>query len=788
MKYFNRRSDEQTRPGANRGMLGDTTVRVVAGVGAFSIFALAAGASQGFMAPVAASPQAAQAAQSVAQQASTSTSTTAENPLGVVVGNALTITANADGTVQSNGFAVATNVSGEGNTTVGIPVGPSKMVNVSSFKPLTVDNGTVEYPINNSGGQVQNLLATGGQFKGKMPVEISTKLTVDGKEVDVNTATKITGNVVAEWTFTNKTTTNEMVSYVNAAGQMVTEETQVGVPFTVALKGTFGNGWTKLVAPWANSGFSAGQEITGGGSMGAKGLTLSMSGVADNATLPVMSGSFVPTSANGSITTGLGKAATTGEKISGVLNGEAVPLLLAVQGGLGKASGEIATLLDKKVNPILNLLSKLKLDPTGVDKLLDTAGQDLSKASGVLLGANAAVDEGAAQLAGALATATSPASQAALDELIANLDDIDGKLNTAISTLGTVATTLPEVVDILGTKVPSVVGLLLCPSGTGTTCTVGQILEADTVGKLATTCTSAYNTNSVYTPAVANSLTAAINATSGSTAAALTTLQTYLNAQDAATGWPSLSDCQADATTIENSVNGLFTNLGKVGSDINDLLPLLKTLDSGLEDASKALKNIEAKMPAINRALDKPCSPMTISNISNCGLIQALTISANADAAASAQLDASVLALVNKLKIPINELFEIANALGRAAKPLEAQINGLPGVINELAKGPLGYFVNGVEDLASLATTLTDDASKVAATNKLVDAKFAAGAGFPYDAPATGEGTVTAATYAFTLNEPSTTSTSTATVVGFALLLLVVAIGSAIWLTRRTAA
>lgn len=801
MKYFNRRNGEQSNASdARGGLLGNTTVRVVAGVGAFSVFALAAGAGQGFVAPVAASPQTAQMAQAFTQQASDTTSTSSSNPLDIVVGNALTVTADAKGEVQRNAFAVATNVSGQGQTEVGVPVGPSRMVNVTSFNSLNVDNGTMEYNINSSGEQVQNLLATGGQFQGKMPVEIVTKMTVDGKEVDVNSATKITGQVVVNWEFKNKTTTTETVTYADAAGQMVSEQVAVGVPFTVALKGTFSEGWTNLVAPWANSGFSPGQEITGGGSMGSNGLTLSMSGMADNAELPEMSGSFVPTSANGSITTGLGKVATAGEKVTGILNGEAVPLLVAVQGGLGKASGEIATLLDKKVNPILNLLSKLRLDPTGVNKLLDTVGQDLTTGSNILLGANAVVDEGAAQLAGALATATSPSSQAALDALIASLDDVDGKLGTAITVLTEVSTALPEVAAILGTKVPSAVGILLCPSGTGSTCTVGQILEADLTGKLASTCNAAYGSGSVastYSGSVPAALTTAIaNLNAGTSAQQqqgqqLQQLQNMLAAQAtafAAGGFPTQSECTTAAGTVQTSTNGVFESLGQIGNDLAELLPLLKTLDAGLEDVSKALKNIEAKMPAINRALDNPCSPMTISNIENCGLIQALTISANADAQASEQLDAAVIRLVNTLKVPIDELFRIANDLGRAALPLEEQINGLPGVINELANGPLGYFVNGVEDLASLATSLTDGASKIAATNKLVDEKFVAGEGFPYGAPATGEGTVTAATYSFTLAEPSTSSTSTAVVVGYSFLLLIAALGASIWLTRRSAA
>lgn len=794
MKYFNRPSGENSkRPSSSAGSAGqrrvfdNTTTRVVAGVGAFSIFALTAGVTQGLMSPVSALPQAADAAKAVAVQAS---STSNPDQLGVVVGNALTITGDAKGKFDNQGFAVATNVSGSGDTTVKIPVGPSKMVNVSNFSPLPNENGSISYQIDNSGNQVQNLLATGGQFQGTMPVEIETQLTVNGKSVDPNSATSISGDVVVNWVFKNKTSKPHTITYTNANNELTSETVNIGVPFTVALKGTFGNGWTNMVAPWANMGFSSGEEITGGGTLGSDTLTLSMSAFADNAALPVMSGSFVPTDSNGSITSGLDSAASAGTKVTGILDGEAVPLLLAVQGGLGKASGELSGILQKKVDPILELLAKLKLDPNKADNLLDVVGADLVKASNTLIGANTMIDGGAAKLAGAVADLGSPAAMEALDALIKSMESVDSTLGFAIKGLEEAAKYLPEFVTILGTKVPSAVGILICPSGTGSSCTVGQVLEADTLGKLNGTCSSVAGTNTAWGNTVSgvtvqSAMTAAIAATTGTTQQQLQQLQTLLNAQAAAQGNWNVSDCQNAAATVSTALEGLFGELGAIGDDINNLLPLLQDLDEGLEEATAALVNLEKKLPQITAALDKPCSPQNMANFDNCGLVQQLEISAAAGAEAQEQLDVAIISLVNKLKVPVNELFAIANALGRAAKPLEDQINGLPAVINELANGPLGYFVDGAESLSAMAANLTDGASKMAAVNKRVDEMFHAGAGFPYGAPATGTGTATAATYSFSLDAPTTVTTSTTAIVGYAIALLLLAIALSIWLTRR---
>lgn len=769
-------------------ILADRTVRIVAAVLVLTVLIVSAGAALGILSPVVANTGAVDLAKQTARQASSSSSSSDNSQaLAVAVGNAMKITADADGKVSTSSYAVATNASGTGQSTVNIPVGDSRMVDVSSFSRLQRNGSSIVYNLNNSGASVDNLLAVGGLFNGQLPVSIQTKMTVDGKSVDPNTATSVSGQVEIQWVFTNNTTTSEPVTYRNAQGNVVTENADVSVPFTINLEGVFGNGWTNIVAPWANSGFSAGQEITGSGSLSGKTSSLSFSGFAHNAALPAMVGSLIPHSPNGSVSSGLSQVGNAGTQLNGMLDGKVVPMLVAVQGGLGEASGDLANMLQTKVDPVLQLLSRLRLNPQSIDDLLNTAGKDISRAGDVLLGANAALDSAGGKLAGALAALTSSSNQAALNELADTTGKIGKALDSAIPLMKAVADALPELAPLLNTPVPAALQSMVCPGGKA--CTVGEVLDAQTVGQLQSTCSTGAATVTAYT-ANASSLQAAINSgkVTGSDLEGLKQLQTLLNAQQAAlnNGDWDVSSCQAASNQIASAVTGLFGNLGKVGADINKMLPLLTSLAANLDDASAALTRISDRLPQIRNALDRPCSPATIANISNCGLVQALQITANSNAAASKQLNDGVLALVATLKEPVDNLVSIANDLGRAAQPLADQINQLPSLINKLANGPLGYFVDGASNLTSLAASLTDTASKAAATSKLAEQKFDAGAGFPFGAAATGSGVVTSAAYNFTLQPAGTTTTPTALIMALALVLLAGAVVSAVWLTRRT--
>lgn len=759
--------------------MNNRAIKIAAGVGALSIFALALGAGQGFATPVVSG------AQSAAVASLPKATTANPNQLSVTVGKALTIAADADGTPTSKGFAVQTNVSGTGTSTVNIPVGPNRPVDVNSFKPLNVSDNSVVYNLNNTDSQVQNLLLTAGQYNQELPVTIETIVKVDGKQVDANAATSLTGQVDIQWVFTNNTTTKEQISYLDAFGKQVTESADVSIPFSISLEGTYGDGWTNIVAPWANSGFSSGQIVTGSGALSGASTTMTVSGLADKADLPSMIATLVPHDSSGEVTSGIGKVAQIGTEVEGILAGEAVPLLVSAQAGLGKAAGDIATMLDSKVNPVLDLLSRLRLDPAGIDKLLDTVGTDLAQGGDMLLGINAAIDGGVAELAGALADLMSPKNQQALDKLVDQLEDLDGILNKVIPALGEVAKALPEAQAALGEPVPAAVAGFVCPPSTPN-CTVGQALESVLLSQLPTTCSSGANTNTVYAAnQTALSDAIASGKITGSELTNLQQLQTLLNAQLAGAGSWDPTACQTGSQTVANGLEGLLGNLSTIGNDLGELVPLLQTLDEGLGEAAAALSKMNSNMPAIRNALDRPCSPANLSNISNCGLMQALTITSNADVQASKQLDEGVLALVNTLKAPINELFAVANDLGRAAKPLKKEIDDIPSLLTTLANGPVGYFAGAAQNLSEMAASLTDGASKMAAVNKAIDKKFAAGQAFPYGS-ATGTGAVTSATYAFTMSAATTASASTGVIMGFAILLLLIGLGSSVWLTRRS--
>ncbi len=755
---------------------GSAPVKVVAGIAALSVAGLTLTATTS----ASASGIESAAAANAQQAAATATSSNSDNSFTVAVGKSLSIAADANGDIASTGFAIATDVSGNGTSTVTVPVGPNRMSNLTAFRPLTVVDNSIVYDINNADG-VQNLLAATGQFDGDLPVTVETILKVNGERVDAAEATSITGKVDLEWKFTNHTGSRQTITYLDGEGNPTSEDVYVGIPFTVAMEGDYGNGWTDIVAPWANSGFSPAQVVTGSGSLSGETGSLTLSALADKAQLPQMTATFTPGDSNGAITSALSTVGSGGEALTGELEGQIVPLLTTVQKAMGTAAGDLDTFLKNNVDPLLRLLSTLRLDPAAMDRFLEAIGNDVTQAATLFLGANAAIDGVTAKLAGAIDGAVSPQNQALVQNLANTINGLDEPLGTAITALEAVAAVLPLVEIGIDTEVPAAVAALVC-SGPGP-CTVGKVIDQQILSKVAPMCSKAAATNTTYTPAVATSLQAAIDALSGQEKTDLQTLKTLLDAQ--ALGVWDVAACEAGGNQIEQSLSGLLENLGQVGNDIGELVPLLKVIRGGLEDIGPALNNIANRMPQIRRALDRPCSPMTIANINNCGLIQAMEISANADAQASEELSVGIARLIADLEAPINELFQIVNLLAEAAGPLDEKIDELPALIMAIAGGPLDYFIDGAEGLAGLANSLTTAANRTVAMNEAIDVLWAAGKGFPYGA-ASGDKVTTSASYHFTLAAPTGPTASEAVILGFAGLLLLLALGSSIWLGTRT--
>ncbi len=702
--------------------------------------------------------------------------------LNVNVGKSLTINTDASGEIQQNAFYVSTNVSGDGNGTVNVPVGPNKPRDVTSFAPLQVDNDEIIYDVDNQMPEVQNLLASMGQYGGDMPITVSTSITQDGVVIDPNDAKTLTGNIEVEWTFTNHTTSAQQISYRGPGGATVTESADISIPFGVGLTGTFGSGWANVEAPWANTGFAVGQVVSGSVQLTGSTVVAKLTGTADNAQLPEMKIKATPKDSTNATSALYSKGAEIGATVDDLLSGKGVPLLVKLQDGLGTASAQLSAFLADKVNPALEMAAKISINPDEADQKVAAAVDQLEQASDYLFMLNGLTESATATAAGYVADATSPASQKALAKMISQLGDAETALDQGIAT----ATQLVD--ELNKTVIPGLENELKSPDKLvceTKPCTGASLIEEQIVGMLPGTCTAGDATRTYLDANWAAKIEPALDDALGkvSDPADLQKLKDLLIAQKDDNSW-DVNACTAAANGIVAVTPTLIGDLSEISADIAGLLPLLEDVEDGIKFAEKSLTKLLAKMPELNYALDHDCSPAVISNISNCGLLQAMTIAAAADEASAKAVRAGVDTIVRELQEPLHRIYAIANDVGRGALPLEKAIDDLPGVINELANGPFGAITDEVKDLAGLASTMTTSASKTVAVNNAIDKKFHSGVAFPYGT-ATGADATTSATYAFTVASPGNTPVSVGVVAGFAGLLLIVLIGLTVWLSRR---
>ncbi len=710
--------------------------------------------------------------------------------LNIDVGKSLTVTTDASGNIGTNSFNVSTNVSGQGSGTVNVPVGPNKARDVTSFAPLNVQDEAIVYDLDNQTPQVQNRIASMGQYSAQMPISMTTRITENGKSVDPNTATSLTGNIVVEWEFKNHTTSNEQISYRGPSGATVTESVPVSVPFGVGISGTFGKGWANVAAPWANAGFAVGQVIAGSVTLKESSVIAKLTGLASGAQLPEIKIKATPTDSTNATSALYIKGADVGAKVDDLLSGKAVPLLVKLQDDLGKASTGVAAFLDKNVNPILDLLAKLKVDPASAHKKIADLVNQLSNASDYLFLLNGMTEDVTGKIASRVAAATSPANQKKIEAFIGTLGAADAQLDEMIPILKAMVAEMPAVIAGLDDPLPKDAAKI-CPAvpfvgPKVVPCTGAGVVNTLVIKLLKTTCTSGDATRGYLTDPVLKNIDDAITkAYPGGPPADLTTLQSLLTKQakgtwvlDGPGGCIPAADGVAAATPI------LIGDLTAIMGDINDLLPLLDRINAGIQLVEKSLTKYVKQMPAINYALDHDCSPAVISNISECGLVQAMEIASSTDAAAAKETRKGLNIIVRTLQEPLNQIFAVANDIGRASLPLKRTLDDLPGVINELGSGPFSAFTADAENLEHLASKLTTSASKTVALNKAIDQKFHTGEAFPYGS-ATGADVKTSATYSFAVSAPGSTGVSLWIAATFAGVLALVMMGLAIWLSRR---
>lgn len=700
----------------------------------------------------------------------------------VQVDKIVAIAAEANGSAKYTSTYAQTSATGSGSTTVTVPVGTPNPVNLTSFSKLDTDGDSIIYPIETSGTGVSQQIAGAGPYNQSLPVGVDIKLKVNGEEVDPNSATSFSGRVELTYNFINNTASTETLSYKDADGNVQQSQHTIAVPFSVGYTATFNKGWANINAPWAQGGFSSGLTLTGSTTLKPTifnkynpNASLSLTADTENASLPSAQIKFQAVSATGETT--ISKAGEEAGKITNFLE-KAVPMLAGVQSAVGKGASLVAKLLKTKVDPILKLISRLHVNPKKWQGYLTEGGGLLQEGGDELLQINALLYKYGGLAAKTIATASGPAAQKQLSTVITLLEGAEVLAPDLVKQMTQFAALITEATGFLGTAVPALVNTYVCPSSTPK-CTWGQALQASTVDQLPTTCTTPIATNTLWgggpypTGSVQSALNWAITSSSLSSAnkAILTTLKNNLIAQQA-TPVPGGSQgaCTATATSVMNQMDGLLAVLGTLSTALTDLIPLINELSAQLPTVINGLQTLLNRMPAINE------------NMTNAARL--LSDTSTKDYRAIDILNSGVKEAIADLRPVIDKVAQTANLLGAAALPLEARLDALPSVINELGNGTLGFFVGEVKDLASLGNNLTVAANEMAAASEATNKKFASGVGFPYG-NATGKDTTTSGAYLFTVASAEQSSVTYWPTVVFAIVMLIIGAAVSIWLTRR---
>jgi hypothetical protein len=326
-----------------------------------------------------------------------SASETLLNEQGQVnVGKLLTVTSEAGGKAIAKGYYATTNVSGDVSETVPVPMGTDDPVNLTSVQKLNMDGQSIVYDVNNSGSDVQSLIASGGQYNDQLPVTVVLEVLVNGERIDPNSVSTVTGDIELLYHMKNHTNRVQTVTYKDAPGATQSTETNVPVPMSADFAATFATGWADISAPWANTGFSTGQEITGSQAMLPDaansydpGTTFKITARAQGATIPKAVINVVPADSSGLNATVASAEAKGGSAANKLLGGEAIPLLSKVQQALGTATGEVANVLTNDVNPILDKVATLQQNPKEINAKIEGYVADAKDGIGAIFGVNA---------------------------------------------------------------------------------------------------------------------------------------------------------------------------------------------------------------------------------------------------------------------------------------------------------------------------------------------------------------------------------------------------------------
>jgi putative membrane protein len=210
---------------------------VVATTGLVAIF----GAAAGVAAPV--------AAETSAPTATTSSSASAE-ALSSTVRKSVTMSGDADGTINQTAMVTQVSAVGDGNMTVNVPIGTDSVRNLDGFGSVPVQDQNATFNLNVNGSAEQRTYSTAEQNI----LAVKAKVTLDGKPIDAKDVVGKTGLLDVEYTVVNSGKSKQTVSYQNVRGETVTEEQEVDLPIGGSVEIVLPQGFNEITATGANIG------------------------------------------------------------------------------------------------------------------------------------------------------------------------------------------------------------------------------------------------------------------------------------------------------------------------------------------------------------------------------------------------------------------------------------------------------------------------------------------------------------------------------------------------------
>lgn len=708
------------------------------------------------------------------------------NELSVTVGKAISITTDSAGIPSLQAFVLNTQVSGQGSGQLLVPVGTDSATNTGGFGKLTMQGDSINYNIDSSTGEVQNLHASGGVYKGQDAVSLKVEAWLNGNPIDPNDLYNISGNVKINYIIQNHTTREQEITYKNTNGEMVKTKAAIPVPFGGAFSTTFGNGWGDIVAPWAQTGISpTGQQLNGTAilfpPLGGVTQTLTVTARAQNATLPNATITAIPI--NLSEFAG-GLILNIGNKLVGIgdeganLVGRLPSLLLFFQQLLNKYATSLQNINTQYVEPILNTVNGIKINPASLNKTINTTAQDLldfaqiSSLNAQIDAINATAFDDISKLLESGIPKTLNGAASLLEDMlpaVAQLEPLLAQLIAAFQSKADLDAAVNSVstVDAACTQAQTVNNIYGSPGNYPLANIFGKPTEPTGMGPGATALWNAYKASN-YTGPAAN-LWTAMNGTPQSLVPGPTGIAISGPSGQAGTiglygkvlGIPSTAllggAVWIDGGTIPYPIDGKTISIpscSQIYDVLAGVLPYLETLQTALISLDNAVQQVPTEIPKIATTLEalgvtvagygkifnNPNCPNTVQGLiqaglsgilKNCGLAQAMQLLGKVNDLIATVVDKTLIPGLEKVKTYIPDLKKYDAVIHKYVPLIEKAVTSVPATMDSYAQ-LLGGFVPTAEQFGVTVDDAVDQIAILDASLLAMNARAANGDGAPY--------------------------------------------------------